>query len=319
LTGFVADCIQAIGEPEPRLAIKDVLERALSTLGPERALPATRAELVPLHVSDDLTILNVVWAPGMSFRPHNHLMWAAIGLYGGQEDNTFYRRTGHGLIESGGRQLTTGDVALLGDDTIHAVANPRATSIGVLHVYGGNITSRPRRCELDQQAGAEIHYHFDRTRRYFEECNAALSDRRQRRQTQRRTPCTAQPLRPRRPAVRILPVPGRLRGSGRCLAARRSVREVAVSRGRQIRAARRRRRRMGRVEHDLTAEQWIALQMACGGCAYCGVTDVVVQRDCVLALPWRPIHARQRGAGLPFVQCQQVQRRSHWMAAPTAT
>ena len=84
-----------------------------------------RAELVPLHASDDLTVLNVVWAPGMRFRPHNHLMWAAIGLYGGQEDNTFYRRTGQGIVQSGGRQLRTGDVALLGDDTIHAVTNPR--------------------------------------------------------------------------------------------------------------------------------------------------------------------------------------------------
>jgi predicted metal-dependent enzyme (double-stranded beta helix superfamily) len=175
---FVADCIQAIGEPEPRLAIKDVLERAVSDpTGLERSLPATRAELVPLHVSDDVTILKVVWAPGMSFRPHNHLMWAAIGLYGGQEDNTFYRRTRHSLIESGGRQLTTGDVALLGDDTIHAVANPRATFTGALHVYGGNITSRPGRSEWDQQSGAEVHYDFDRTRRYFEECNAALSDK----------------------------------------------------------------------------------------------------------------------------------------------
>ena len=41
---------------------------------------------------------------------------------------------------------------------------------------------------------------------------------------------------------------------------------------------------MGRVEHDLTAEQWVALQMAWDGCAYCGVTDVVVQRECVLAI-----------------------------------
>jgi 5-methylcytosine-specific restriction endonuclease McrA len=41
---------------------------------------------------------------------------------------------------------------------------------------------------------------------------------------------------------------------------------------------------MGRVEHDLTAGQWIALQAAWGGCAYCGVTNTVVQRDCVLAI-----------------------------------
>ena len=41
---------------------------------------------------------------------------------------------------------------------------------------------------------------------------------------------------------------------------------------------------MGQVEHDLSAEQWAALQEAWGGCAYCGVTDKPLQRDCVLAL-----------------------------------
>jgi 5-methylcytosine-specific restriction endonuclease McrA len=41
---------------------------------------------------------------------------------------------------------------------------------------------------------------------------------------------------------------------------------------------------MGRLEHDLTAEQWMALQTSWGGCAYCGVTGVGLQRDCVLAI-----------------------------------
>jgi 5-methylcytosine-specific restriction endonuclease McrA len=41
---------------------------------------------------------------------------------------------------------------------------------------------------------------------------------------------------------------------------------------------------MLRVEHDLTDDQWSALQDAWGGCAYCGVTDRPLQRDCVLAL-----------------------------------
>ena len=41
---------------------------------------------------------------------------------------------------------------------------------------------------------------------------------------------------------------------------------------------------MDRVEHDLTAEQWEALQEAWAGCAYCGATDRALQRDCVLAL-----------------------------------
>ncbi len=41
---------------------------------------------------------------------------------------------------------------------------------------------------------------------------------------------------------------------------------------------------MKRVEHDLTDAQWAALREAWGGCAYCGVTDVAMQRDCVQAL-----------------------------------
>jgi 5-methylcytosine-specific restriction endonuclease McrA len=41
---------------------------------------------------------------------------------------------------------------------------------------------------------------------------------------------------------------------------------------------------MQRVEHDLTEEQWGALQSAWGACAYCGATGQPLQRDCVLAL-----------------------------------
>lgn len=57
-----------------------------------------------------------------------------------------------------------------------------------------------------------------------------------------------------------------------------------VSRTRTARYARRRKRRMDAVEHDLTAEQWTALQVAWGGCAYCGATGTPLQRDCVLPI-----------------------------------
>ncbi|WP_425495944.1 HNH endonuclease [Ornithinibacter aureus] len=53
---------------------------------------------------------------------------------------------------------------------------------------------------------------------------------------------------------------------------------------RRARAARRRQRRMAKVEHDLTDEQWSALQVAWAGCAYCGATDRPLQRDCVLPI-----------------------------------
>jgi 5-methylcytosine-specific restriction endonuclease McrA len=59
---------------------------------------------------------------------------------------------------------------------------------------------------------------------------------------------------------------------------------VNVPRSRRARSARRRRKRLARVEHDLTAAQWTALLAEWGGCAYCGVTGRAMQRDCVLPI-----------------------------------
>jgi hypothetical protein len=41
---------------------------------------------------------------------------------------------------------------------------------------------------------------------------------------------------------------------------------------------------MARVEHDLTPDQWAAIQAAWGGCAYCQADDQPLQRDCVLPI-----------------------------------
>jgi 5-methylcytosine-specific restriction endonuclease McrA len=59
---------------------------------------------------------------------------------------------------------------------------------------------------------------------------------------------------------------------------------MAVNRSRAARYARRRKRRMDAVEHDLSDAQWSALKEAWGGCAYCGAADRPLQRDCVLAI-----------------------------------
>ena len=56
------------------------------------------------------------------------------------------------------------------------------------------------------------------------------------------------------------------------------------SRSRSATHARRRQRRMSKVEHDLTDTQWAALQAAWGGCGYCGATDRALQKDCLLPI-----------------------------------
>lgn len=47
-------------------------------------------------------------------------------------------------------------------------------------------------------------------------------------------------------------------------------------------ATRRRARRLARVVNDLTEGQWDSLRDAWGGCGYCGVSGVPMQRDCLL-------------------------------------
>lgn len=168
---FVSDCVAAIGESEPRSAIKDVLERAMADPGAvAEALPPARAGIARLHCSAELTILHVVWAPHMSFGPHDHRMWAAIGIYSGGEDNSFFRRTGETITRSGGKALRPRDVALLGDNTIHAVTNPTAEFTGSIHIYGGDFFATTR-SEWRGEPYREQPYDVDYVLNYFEEAN----------------------------------------------------------------------------------------------------------------------------------------------------
>jgi predicted metal-dependent enzyme (double-stranded beta helix superfamily) len=170
---FVAECRASLNESEPRLAVSDVLERTVSEPSQcEAALPATRAELTTLHHSPELTVLKVVWAPGMSIWPHDHQMWAAIGIYAGQEDNTFFRRIDGSLEPRRTRELSTNNVVLLGDDTVHAVHNPLGTCTGAIHVYGGDFFDR----EMSQWNPETLEPELD-TRSpasFFEEANQRL-------------------------------------------------------------------------------------------------------------------------------------------------
>jgi predicted metal-dependent enzyme (double-stranded beta helix superfamily) len=153
--------------------VRDVLDdlvsdpRALEmTLG-----PVEQGGITTLHNTSDLTILHVAWTPGMALNPHEHRMWAVIGMYGGQEDNAFYRRAPSGLEAAGGREVPAGDVLVLGDDVIHSVTNSRAEFAVALHVYGGDFFTGER-SEWDFDTYQERPRDLDRTRRLFEDANA---------------------------------------------------------------------------------------------------------------------------------------------------
>ena len=174
---IVARCQEALTEHTPFLAIRDVLAELVSDRSDlERALgPVSHGGITALHNAADLTVLHVAWTPGMTLYPHEHRMWAVIGMYGGQEDNAFFRRAPGGLERAGGRELPAGDVLVLGDDAIHSVANSRKDFAVALHVYGGDFFSVDR-SEWDLVTHEERPRDFERTQRLFDEANARWSE-----------------------------------------------------------------------------------------------------------------------------------------------
>jgi predicted metal-dependent enzyme (double-stranded beta helix superfamily) len=118
-------------------AVADVVRHAIR----EKPLVSQAGSSQSLHSEPGLTVLHAVVNPGFTSPPHDHRTWAVIGVYDGQEDNTFYRLiNGSRRIEQvGHRNLRQGEVLTLGIEAIHKIANPGSNKLIALHVYGKNI------------------------------------------------------------------------------------------------------------------------------------------------------------------------------------
>jgi len=178
---FVSDCRTAFAQDPTHKTVREVLARAVST--PMAVLKGLgepkRAEIKELFHSKALTILNVVWAPGMMVMPHNHRMWAVIGIYTGREDNVFWRRlkgTPNKIEAAGAKALSAMDAEPLGADIIHSVINPIDKLTGAIHIYGGDFFAAER-SEWDSLTLLEHRSDGERTRRVFEEANARYEAR----------------------------------------------------------------------------------------------------------------------------------------------
>lgn len=174
---FVADCREAFARDASHKAIREVVARAMSE--PAAVLKALgepkRAESQKLFHSDRLTILNVIWAPGMMVMPHDHRMWAVIGIYSGREDNIFWRRVpgAPNRIEAAGAQaLCERDAVALDADVIHSVINPIDRLTSAIHIYGGGDFIAAERSEWDAMTLDEHRLDRVRRQREFEEANA---------------------------------------------------------------------------------------------------------------------------------------------------
>ena len=172
LDRFIEDCKAAVAEDPTHKAAREVVARAVSD--PASVLQGLgepgRAQLQKLHHSAELTILNVIWAPHMTIMPHNHQMWAVIGVYTGREDNVFWRRVPgdeRRVEAAGAKSLSEKDAAPLGQDIIHSVTNPIPRLTGAIHVYGGDFFAAER-SEWDPGTLTEQRYDPQKTMRLFD-------------------------------------------------------------------------------------------------------------------------------------------------------
>ena len=176
---FVADCRAAHAADPTHKGVREVVARAVSDPAAlTRAFgEPKRGEAQVLYHAPELTIINLIWAPRMCVMPHNHNMWAVIGVYSGREDNLFWRRCAEApakVTAASAQSLCVGDAVPLGKDIIHSVVNPIAKLSCAIHVYGGDFFHTPR-SEWDPETLREQPYDTAKVKRLFEEANAGYA------------------------------------------------------------------------------------------------------------------------------------------------
>jgi len=173
LDRFVEEVKLASKATDGQAAVEDLLRRAVAE--PKHVIAGLGEPAVAgihlLHREEGLTILNVVWAPLMVLLPHNHNMWASIGIYSGREDNILWEPRGNRIAASRAASLSTKDVFGLPADAIHSVTNPIGRLTGAIHIYGGDFFA-PGRSEWDAETLEERPWDIDEARETFRKASA---------------------------------------------------------------------------------------------------------------------------------------------------
>ena len=178
LRQFVKACQSALDDPEPAHSVEALVRKAISDPEAvrdafEKAQNVERQGPITFAWRDArLSVADVTTPPGLKSPAHNHNMWAVIGVYDGQELNRFFRCENDQLQEKGERLLDEGDVAVLGKQAVHAIANPLPTVSGALHVYGGDLVEQPDRSMWNPHTGEREDYEISRLISYVNELSA---------------------------------------------------------------------------------------------------------------------------------------------------
>jgi predicted metal-dependent enzyme (double-stranded beta helix superfamily) len=183
LEEFVATCRAAVAGHNPRAAVHeamtalfaraDELAAAIPPFAPDEVATSPRGFRLGgehiLHRDDELTVMVLDTLPGVVQPPHDHNMFACIGVFEGAEEQRFWSRTGDGVAPAAGRTLEAGDVLVLGSHAIHAISARGDRAARAIHVYLGDIYDVDRSI-FNPETLAELPMTTDR---YDEFCRAA--------------------------------------------------------------------------------------------------------------------------------------------------
>jgi predicted metal-dependent enzyme (double-stranded beta helix superfamily) len=144
LEEFVGACAAIVAEDRPMVAVQEVVQRAVRDPALIGALPGPCPGIFTLLRDPALSIFQVVAPPRYRSMPHDHHMWAVIGMCSGREDHELFLRSGMTLEPSGSQSIDDREVLALGADMIHAVTNPLLANALTIQVYGGDLVSAGR-------------------------------------------------------------------------------------------------------------------------------------------------------------------------------
>jgi predicted metal-dependent enzyme (double-stranded beta helix superfamily) len=141
---FIEDVKRAVGEGQG--AVEEVIARAVSDPGSViRALGEPKsASIELLHRDQGLSIFKIVWPPLTVLVPHDHLMWASIGVYTGREDNIMWKPSGETIRAAHAASVAATEVFSLPPEAVHSVTNPVEGYTAAIHVYGGDLPAAQR-------------------------------------------------------------------------------------------------------------------------------------------------------------------------------
>ena len=140
-----------------------------------------RSTYEALYRGEDILVLHGVVPPTpVPVAPHDHRMWAVIGVYQGLEHNQLFVRAEGGGLEGVDRfTVGAGEVRTLDPSTIHSVQARGDRYLGAIHVYGGDLFGTPRsiwvddvECPMDESA---LPAFFERLRRHETELGRAMT------------------------------------------------------------------------------------------------------------------------------------------------